>query len=261
MPPPATPRVIGRVTELWRYPVKSTVGERLDAVRVGARGVEGDRRWAVRGADGRLGSGKTTNRRFRRMPGLLSLASSLDRTGCGLLRLPGGSVLRLDDPATARAVAAVVGEPVSLVDDPEGDHLDAAPVHLLSTASLAWLAGRRPADGVDRRRFRPNVLVEVDGGDRPEDDWVGRQVLVGSAVLSVDQRTRRCVMTTLAQGPLGFAPGVLRSLQDATGERLGVYASVVRPGTVRVGDTVALCDPAVGAPPPGDGPEGRGGPP
>lgn len=167
------PTAVGTVAELWRYSVKSLGGELLPEVRVSARGVGGDRRWAVRGADGKLGSGKTT-RRFRRMPGLLGLSSVTEPDGSCSVVFPDGERLGVDDPATARRIGEVVGEPVTLAEEGPVHHLDAHPVHLLTTSAMAWVAARQPGRTIERRRFRPNVVVDVVAPGRPEDGWVGR---------------------------------------------------------------------------------------
>jgi len=92
--------VIGRVAELWRYPVKSLGGERLARATLEPRGLTGDRLWAVRGEDGRIGSGKTA-RRFRRMPHLLSLTARTDTDGVVWIGFPDSRHVRADDPGTA----------------------------------------------------------------------------------------------------------------------------------------------------------------
>jgi uncharacterized protein len=146
--------IVGRVAELWCYPVKSLGGQQLGEVRCGRRGFDGDRQWAVRGADGKFGSGKTT-RRFPRMPGLLSMASFVDDLGVTWVRFADGDSRRVDDPMTA----ALIGADITLAVEGETSHFDDAPLHLVSTASLRWLEERRPIDQVDRRRFRPGFWV------------------------------------------------------------------------------------------------------
>ena len=229
--------VLGRVVELWRYPVKSLGGERLEEVACRARGLEGDRCLAVAGSDGKLGSGKTT-RRFRRMPGLLLLSSFTDPSGEVWVRFPDGECARAAEPGTAARIGAVVGEEVSLVEEAAVSHFDDAPLHLVTTSSLAWLERLRPADGIDVRRMRPNLLVETEGEGHLEESWLGASLRVGGATLEVVSRTERCVMTTMAQGPLGFAPGILRQLTASSDACLGVYAAVVGDGVVRLGDAV-----------------------
>jgi MOSC N-terminal beta barrel domain len=94
-----------RVIEIWRYPVKSLAGERLDAVRVDARGLEGDRLWALVDPDGAIASGKPT-RRFRKVPGLLHHRGHLEH-GQPVITLADGRSARADDPALADLVAAI----------------------------------------------------------------------------------------------------------------------------------------------------------
>lgn len=153
--------VMGQVGELWRYPVKSLGGQQLSQASCGVRGIEGERRWAVRGTDGKLGSGKTT-RRFRRMPGLLAMSSFLDDAGQAWVRFPDGELGRVDDPATSVAVGAVVDEEVGLVEEGSGLPLRrraAAPAVLC----LTGLAASPTAKGPDR----PTPLPTQPGHRRP----------------------------------------------------------------------------------------------
>ncbi|HEX3427126.1 MAG TPA: MOSC domain-containing protein [Acidimicrobiales bacterium] len=230
---------VGQVIELWRYPVKSLGGERLTEARCEKRGLTGDRWWAVRGEDGKLGSGKTFSS-FRRMPGLLSMTSLVDSDGTVWVRFPDGTAGAVDDPTTWSAIGGVVGEPVTLVEEREISHFDDAPVHLVSSAALRWLERRQPGEQVDRRRFRPNIVVECAGAALAEEGWLGGRLQVGEVVVEVEHRTERCVMTTLPQADLGFAPRILRDLEEANNACFGVYATVVTAGTIRVGDAVAV---------------------
>ncbi len=122
---------------------------------------------------------------------------------------------------------------------PLGTYFDAAPVHVLTTASLAALGG---GERFDVRRFRPNVLIETEAGARGlvEAAWVGREVRCGGAVMRVEMGTVRCVMTTLPQPGLPKDPSVLRAIVRDAGQNLGVYATVVAGGEVRTGDPVEL---------------------
>jgi uncharacterized protein len=231
-----------RVAELWRFPVKSLRGERVVQVRFDERGVDLDRWWSVRGADGRFGSGKTT-RRFRRMPGLLTMRSSVDADGIVWVEVPdGGGPGRVDDPATASRVAAVVREPISLATEADVRHHDVSPVHLLTTSSVAWLAARLdPTACVDPRRFRPNILVDTGAvPDLLEEGWAGRAVRIGDVELAVTEPAERCVMTAQAQEELPLAPSIVSELQRANDLNLGVYATVVSSGSMREGDEVVV---------------------
>ncbi len=229
--------MLGTVAELWRYPVKSVQGEQLDRVAVDERGVVGDRLWAVVTAAGKLGSGKDT-RRFERVDGLFELRARTVGDEVHV-RGPDGSA-RAGTPEADALVTAALGRPTSVRIEAEVPHHDDAALHLLTTSSLAWLAERLGADGVERRRFRPNLLI--DTGHDPhlvEQEWVGTTLTVGDVVVEVTHATERCRMVTLPQpGGVDGAPEVLRTLGRDNDALLGVYARVVRPGRVEVGADV-----------------------
>lgn len=231
--------VTGRLARIRRYPVKSLAGEDLERAALEPRGLAGDRAWAVRDLDGKLGSGKST-RRFRRMDGLLELAATYPGD-TPLITLPDGRVLPAGAPATDQALSAHVGRPVSLAREDEVSHFDEGPVHLVTTASLRTLAEAAGHD-VDPRRTRANLLVDWQTDGHPEHGWVGRQVAVGrDVVLRVTAPMPRCVMVDLAQEELPADPGLLRLIGERTGNRaLGVVADVVRTGEVALGDRVTL---------------------
>ncbi|MGH8989558.1 MAG: MOSC domain-containing protein [Acidimicrobiales bacterium] len=230
---------LGEVAALWRYPVKSLGGEALSEAVCDRRGIVGDRRWAVRGSDGKIGSGKST-RRFRRMPGLLSFSARLDDDGVARVQPESGEAVRVDDPRAAALVGAVVGEPVTLEEETDVSHFDDAALHVLSTSSLAWLRRSRPDDQVEAPRFRPNVVVDVRGASRPEDGWIGHILQIGALTVGISGSTGRCVMVTMRQPGLGFAPGILGELSRGAGGLFGVYGRVLEEGRVQVGDDVSL---------------------
>lgn len=225
---------MGVVTALWRYPVKSMRGERLAEGEFGARGLDGDRLYAVRDPDGKFGSGKNT-RRFRRMAGLHEFAARYDGD-VPVVTLPDGRTVRGD--AAHEAIAAALGRPdVRLVREAEIPHHDEAAVHLVTTSSLAWLAERAPGVEIDARRLRPNLLL--DTGPVPElaeEAWLGERVRIGGVELEILRRAVRCVMVGLPWDGLAAAPGLLKTIADTNDLTLGVHARVVRGGTVRVGD-------------------------
>ena len=225
------------VRRLWRYPVKSLRGEACDALALDARGVEGDRVFAVRADGGKLGSGKST-RRFCRIDGLLDLRAELDGE-VPVVVLADGSRCRGDDPALPEALTAHLGQPVTLAREASVSHLDAGPVHLLTTASLAWLG----VGANEAVRFRPNVLIDAVGADRVEDAWIGRRLGIGAQVeLEVTERAERCRMVTLAQSDLSSAPRVLARIAREAGARFGVYARVLTAGRIAAGDPVVVRD-------------------
>ncbi len=123
---------------------------------------------------------------------------------------------------------------------PPGTFVDLSPVHLLSTTSLASLS--TDGTGFDPRRFRPNVLLEIDGATVPfpESQWIAARLNIGGAVLRVSGRTIRCVIPTRPQSGIEADRSITRLLSERTDRFLGVYADVAQPGTVRVGDRVEV---------------------
>jgi uncharacterized protein YcbX len=211
-------------------------GEALEHVEVEPRGLSGDRAWAVYTDDGGIGSGKST-RRFRRVDGLLDWHAALEGTE-PVIASPTGERYSADD-AGAR-LSAAWDRP--LVVRAEGDvpHHDESPVHLLTTASLTSL-GNLLGGPVDVARFRPNVVLDVPGEGFPEDEWIGRELALGDAVvLRLGPGMPRCVMVGLPQGGLDRDKQILRTLASERDLALGLQASVVRGGTVCVGDRAVL---------------------
>jgi uncharacterized protein YcbX len=123
---------------------------------------------------------------------------------------------------------------------PPGTYVDAYPLLLLTEQSLAALQRALPASVVDLRRFRPSLLIDAPGADYPEQAWVGHRLRVGAATVEVVTGCPRCVMTTLPFADLPADRGIMRGLVRETAQLLGVYAAVVEPGPVRVGDAVTL---------------------
>ncbi|MDH6111114.1 uncharacterized protein YcbX [Kitasatospora sp. MAP12-15] len=232
--------IIGVVERLWRYPVKSTAGERLAQVGVDERGLAGDRLYAVRDGQGRFGSGKNT-RRFRRMDGLLRLGSRLGHHlgGPELLDPLGRPVA---DP-TAFLRAYLQREDVELAREDEISHFDQLPVSVLSTATLDWVREAVPGALVDERRFRPNIVLRTPPGTPPfvEDAWFGREAeFTSGARLAFVRASERCAMTGMAQPGLPHAPEILRVIARAHDNRLDALATVAAPGALRVGDRLRL---------------------
>jgi uncharacterized protein YcbX len=232
--------IIGVVERLWRYPVKSTCGERLTGVEVEERGLAGDRLYAVRDGTGKFGSGKNT-RRFRRMDGLLRLGSRLgDRLDRPELLDPLGRPVP-DPDAFLRAY--LQREDVALAREDAISHFDQLPVSVLTTATLDWVREAAGTSLVDERRFRSNVLLRTPPGTRPfvEDDWFGHEGRFDSGTrLAFVRSSERCVMTGTAQPGLPHAPEILRVIAEHHGNRLDALATVSAPGRLRVGDRLRL---------------------
>ena len=229
---------VGRVQALWRYPVKSMQGEALARAAVEKRGLAGDRLYAVRDVEGKFGSGKTT-RRFRRMDGLLDFAACRDGE-VPVIRFPDGRERRGDASDLNAALSAELGQSVTLAREAAISHFDAAPVHIVTSASLAWLSRQLPESGVDPRRFRPNIVLENADAPLCEQAWIGRVLRVGAITLRLLAPTERCVMVTMPQAGLGADTGILRQLADVNETCFGVYAEVAASGVVALGDVASL---------------------
>jgi uncharacterized protein YcbX len=264
----------GRVVAIWRYPVKSMIGEELDIADVTERGLLGDRAYALVDAEtGKVVSAKNP----RRWPRMFEFRSVLDPLPDGTGQLaparitfPDGATLTTDHPELDARLSAALGRAVRLVRSPSegataegywpdhdwlsqrdevfefqfppGTFFDGATVHLVTTATLERLKALAPASRFEVPRFRPNLVIDVvDGSDGfVEDGWFGRTLALGGVRLRVERPCPRCVMTTLAQGDLPRDPGVLRTAVQENAGNVGVYAAVVQGGRVRRGDAVTL---------------------
>jgi uncharacterized protein YcbX len=126
---------------------------------------------------------------------------------------------------------------------PEGTFFDCAVVHLLTTATLDRLRELDPVGRFEVRRFRPTIVVQPPTGEKDfvENAWVGHTLMIGDALrLNITGPCGRCVMTTLPQDDLPKDPGILRTAAQHNKAIVGVYASVLRGGTIRRGDSVGL---------------------
>lgn len=255
------------ISELWRYPVKSLQGNRVDTLELTPAGVEGDRRWGIVPAD----APKVLS--AKRVPELLDATTDGDT-----IVLPNGTRIGVDDPGVHDVLSAWLGRPVRLrrsedsdglaydmtfdppnddaevfaIPVPTGTFLDLAPVHLVTTATLRGARAARPDLDWDVRRFRPNLVVAIDADPCIEDTWAGRELHVGDVVLRITQPTVRCAMPLRAQpAPAGdptatalaHQPGLhdaLTELNPTFPNHLGVYADVLTGGTVGVGETVVV---------------------
>ncbi len=272
------------ITELWRYPVKSMQGEQIDEADLTERGIPGDRGWAlVDEEEGHVATAKHP----RKWGELLNYHARLIDSATAEITLPDDTTVRTDDPDVDHALSAALGREVTLANSaPDGRHIEAvypdiegvlpddfraehktgdeaegtltdlalglaappgtffdlAVLHVITTATLARL-------DADVRRFRPNVVVEVDGEGFVENDWVGRSLQLGGATAQIPLPVMRCVMTTLPQPGLPQDRAVLQTI--ARDNRIeipglgrwacaGVYGAITVPGAVRVGDEVII---------------------
>lgn len=228
------------VRAVRRYPVKGMVGEWLERVRVDQRGLAWDRWFAVVDGDGRFGAGKST-RRFRRRDAVLVYQARVCEQGPHeqvVVSSPDGRTWLVGDPDLDQALTAEIGTPVRVLAESQVPHQDAGQVSLVGTATLDWCGGELGVDA-DQRRLRGNLLVDTEE-PFAEDGWLGRELRAGTVVLRVVRRTERCRVIDVPQDGLSMGTPWLRSLPPGRVLELGVYADVVVPGSLRVGDPVRL---------------------
>jgi len=208
-----------RLDGLWRYPVKSMAGEPLHEAQLTTNGIPGDRIVHVRGPEG-----VRTSRRQHRLLGLKGTLGSDGQPLVNGLPWRSGEVLAL--------VKEAAGEDASVAAYDGPERFDILPLLVATDGAVA-------AFGRDIRRLRPNMLIAgVDGMD--EVHWEGAELHVGDAVVRLDSLRGRCPMTTVDPDTLVRDPEVLRDIGRRFGGRLALNAEVMRPGVVRVGDTVRL---------------------
>ncbi len=269
-----TDDVLGSVAALWRYPVKSMMGEELSASDVTEQGLVGDRAYAlIDTSSGKVASAKAPRKwgklfEFRAayageprageklppvritFPDGTTATSEESNIGSGLSGVFGREVtLASEPPAKATYESIPVGAVPADPDGPTVDYpvlkgfFDLGAIHLLTTASIERLRELYPQGRFEVRRFRPNVVVQTPEGERGfvENGWPGKTLAIGDEVLiRVMSPTIRCVMTTLPQGDLPADPGILRTAAQHNQANVGIYALVVRGGTVRLGDEVRV---------------------
>jgi uncharacterized protein len=267
----------GSVVSLWRYPVKSMMGEELNASEVTERGLIGDRHFALRDRETGKVVGAKNPRKWGNFFDFRAAFVEPPQAGSSMppvrITLPDGTIATSAEDDLEETLSRALGREVTFeeaqaraegaraeeywpdmegldhrdtVTDfelPEGTFFDLAVVHLLTTATLERLRALYPAGRMEVRRFRPNIVVATGPEEQGfvENDWVGRTVSIGDEVrLRVSGPCPRCVMITLPQGDLPKDSGILRTAAQSNHANVGVYADVVKGGTVRRGDHVAV---------------------
>lgn len=226
---------ITKISTLWRYPVKSLLGEKMIRVDIDSRGLCGDRAYALLTADGKLASGKDT-RRFKRIDGMFSLSAKTSEQGLAIT-FPDGSIVMVDDPSLNRKLSETLGLDVTLTQEAAISHFDDGAVHLVTTTSLSSLQKLLPTAGIAAERFRPNMVIDSLLSDR---ELVGKILKIGGVRLAVSHKTERCRMITLAQPGMASRPDVLKVVAGDFDLDFGVYAHVLTTGPIAVGDEVEI---------------------
>jgi uncharacterized protein YcbX len=265
---------IGSVASLHRYPVKSMLGEELNATRVGPKGFQGDRVFALADAEtGKIASAKNPSR----WPNLFQYRAAFTAPLNGgdlppaRITFPDGNTISTDDKRIAAQLSTSLGKPVRFLKGAPGSgtleeywpdidglarrdvvtdeampaetFFDLGMVHLLTTSTIDSYRSIYPEGRFEPRRFRPNLVIQTDPALKgfPENQWDGKVLAIGSEVkIKITGPCGRCVMTTLPQGDLPKDIGILKTAAKHNEARVGAYASVLQGGLIRAGDPVHL---------------------
>jgi len=218
------------VREVWRYPVKSMAGERLQSCAITEVGLEGDRRWAFIDRSPHR-DGKWFN--IKQHAPLMTYRARLVGGDLDLVA-PDGTSIALNGELRRR-FEVDAERPLELRELP-GANFDDSHVLIVNLASVAAFALEAGME-IDPRRFRANLYVD---GIEPQEElrWLGRVIRAGEAELEVTDRCERCKVITMDPDTTEATPELLRLLVERHDERMGMYCRVVRPGRVAVGDFV-----------------------
>ncbi len=239
------PIEIGKVEAIFRYPVKSMLGEPLDAATLGWHGLEGDRRLAFRRLEER---GDFPWLIASRLPALVSFAPLRRDGGDGEgppthVRTPEGEELPVFGEALAAEVGRRCGTPVQMMQLRQGI-FDEASISVIASGTVREIC-RLAETSADVRRFRPNIVVRTTGAIPFEEDaWVGGVLAFGEAddapAVSVTMPDIRCAMVNFDPDGGSPAPEMLKAVVRANANNAGVYCTVTRTGRLAVGQAVLL---------------------
>jgi len=268
------PTPTGSVVSLWRYPVKSMIGEELTVSDVTQRGLLGDRAYALVDVEtGKVVSAKNPRKwgnMFDFRAALVNPPQRRESIPAARITFPDGTTATTDHADAEARLSAKLGRPIRLASSvpdapriegywpdyewlespdqvfevklPPGTFFDSAVVHIITTATLERLRSSSPQSRFDVARFRPNIVIQAAEGNHGfvENGWVGRTLAIGSeVVLEIASPCPRCVMTTLPQGDIPKEPNVLRTIVQHNHGNVGVLATVARGGKVERGDAIS----------------------
>lgn len=267
--------LVGAIASVWRYPVKSMLGEELDASEISSHGLVGDRAYALLDKQtGKVASAKNPKKWAKLLDFHAALAEP-PRAIAPLppvkISLPDGNAITSESPDISTILSTVLGRDVQLLASapktasleqywppvdgtayqeevtqlvmPTGTFFDSCSIHAMTTATLARLQELYPAGKFDRCRFRPNLIIEPTSSEATflENDWVGGILAIGDQVrLSIDTACPRCVVTTLAQSGLPEDLNILRTTAQHNNVIAGIRMSVLQGGTVHRNDPIWL---------------------
>ncbi len=267
--------LVGSIETLWRYPVKSMLGEELKDSAVTDRGLLGDRAYALLDVQsGKIASAKNPKKWAKLLDFHAAFAETPHKDepipSINIV-LPSGDSITDETPDASSILSTLLDQTVQILSSapeaasleqywppvegtphqdavtqlfmPPGTFFDSCSIHIITTATLSRLQELYPEGEFDSRRFRPNLVVKPSSSkiDFLEDSWVGGTLAIGNAVrLSVDTACPRCVVTTLAQADLPQDLDILRTTAHHNKVIAGIRTSVVQGGTIRCNDPIWL---------------------
>lgn len=236
---------IGHVEAIFRYPVKSMRGEKLEVAELGWHGLEGDRRLALRRQDDRSGFPWLT---ASKLPDLLRFTPLRREVGAlaGVpthVRTPDGEELEVFGEDLATDVGRRYGAAVQMMQLNHGIFDDAS-ISVIASDTVREI-GRLAGRSLDVRRFRPNIVVRLSRAiPFQEDQWLGGVLSFGEGAdapaITVTMRDLRCSMVNLDPDSASPAPEVMKAIFRANENNAGIYAAVTRTGRLTVGQPILL---------------------
>jgi uncharacterized protein len=265
----------GRIVSIWRYPVKSMLGEELNSSYVTERGLIGDRVYALVDQEtGKVASAKNPKKwgtLFDFHATFIDPLRDVENIPPIRITFPDGTQIFSDQGHIEDTLSKILGREVSLMkanlDKPSYEEywpdieglaqrekvtdepmppktfFDIAVIHILTSSTIDHLRELYPEGRFEVRRFRPNIVVESTSGEKDfiENLWVGKKMVIGEeTILKITGPCTRCVMTTLPQADLPRDLGILHTVAKYNQVHAGVYASVHRGGRIHRGDRVRL---------------------
>jgi len=268
-------QLVGSIASLWRYPVKSMMGEELEASEVTLRGLVGDRAYALLDVQsGQIASAKNPKKWAKLLNFQATYAKTSNNQDAEIVvtvSLPDGRSITSKAPDISLVLSTALGRNVQFLSSasenlslehywppvegtdhqdavtqllmPPGTFFDSCTIHAITTATLARLQEFYPEGQFERCRFRPNLVIKPAMHEIGflENEWVGGILAIGDAVrLSIDAPCTRCVMTTLAQSNLPNDLNILRTTARYNNVIAGIRTSVLQGGILRRNDPIWL---------------------
>ncbi|RJX37187.1 MOSC domain-containing protein [Paenibacillus pinisoli] len=234
---------IGEVSAIYRYPVKSFRGERLEGCEVAEYGLRGDR---VCSFYDETKEGWSRFVTARAIPDMLSYQASYASEEVRIIG-PDGSQYNWDDRLLEQIQSRsrkTLSMSAMFAPNPESDELlsvDAASLLILTDKTIREIEAKWGKE-LDELRFRPNLMVKLEEDEEEEQSWIGKRLRIGDAELRVDSACERCSMITIDPATLERDPSLLKQVNEHFQLNVGVYASVTKTGFIRMGDSLSLLD-------------------